>query len=57
MKRISKEKLQDLYYNHTNEEVANMLGITKVTLIKYVRDAGIPMKGKGMHLRKLEVTR
>lgn len=53
MKEIKKSELEKLYNEMTNKELAEDLGITTVTLIKYLQDAGIRMKGKGK--RKLRV--
>ena len=46
-KKISKEELEKIYYGHTNSEAAFILEISKVTLIKIVKEAGIKTKGKG----------
>ncbi|MDC7221590.1 MAG: hypothetical protein PQJ59_16770 [Spirochaetales bacterium] len=47
MKELTKQELEKLYYENTNDEVCRILGITKVTLVKYVKQAGIEPKGKG----------
>ena len=44
---ITKEELEELYNSNTNDEVCRILSISKVTLSKYIKKAGIPMKGKG----------
>ncbi len=44
---ISKAELEKKYYSMTNGELAEELGVSKVTLIKYISDAGIEPKGKG----------
>jgi len=44
---ISKQELQDLYNSMTNEELCKKLDVSKTTLIKYLTDLEIPMKGKG----------
>ena len=44
---ISKEELEKIYTENTNKEAAELLGISTVTLIKLVNDAGIEQKGKG----------
>lgn len=45
--KITKEALEDKYNSMSNDELAKELGITKVTLIKLLKDSGIPLKGKG----------
>jgi len=47
MNKISKEKLEKLYRENTNEYVCEQLGISHVTLIKMIEDAGIKKKEKG----------
>jgi len=44
---ITKEKLQELYNSNTSIDTATILGVGVVTLRKYLREAGIPLKGKG----------
>ena len=44
---ISKEELEKIYFDNTNEDAAEILGVSKVTLIKMINDAGIDQKGKG----------
>jgi|AntAceMinimDraft_17_1070374.scaffolds.fasta_scaffold103202_3 maleate cis-trans isomerase len=46
-KNITKEELQKIYYENNNFDAAFLLGVSKVTLIKMVTDAGIELKGKG----------
>ena len=47
MKEIKKSELEKLYNEMTNRDLAEELGVTTVTLIKYLRESGIHMKGKG----------
>ena len=47
MKTLTKERLEDLYYSKPNKAVCNDLGITNVTLIRYLDKLGIPRKGMG----------
>lgn len=44
---ITLENLQDKYNSMSNDELAKELQISKVTLVKLLKDAGIPLKGKG----------
>jgi len=45
--KLSKEELKKIYYEHTNFDAAILLGISEITLVKMVKDAGIKTKGKG----------
>lgn len=45
--KITKAELKELYENNSNEYVCQKLGITVPTLLKYLKDAGIELKGKG----------
>jgi predicted DNA-binding protein (UPF0251 family) len=47
MIEISKKELEDLYWNNTNEYAAEKLGVSQVTLLRYIDEAGIEHKGKG----------
>ena len=47
MKKISKEELELMYRNNTNEHCCSVLGVSKATFIRYLSDAGISLKGKG----------
>lgn len=47
MKTMTKAELERLYNNNTNDECCRVLGVTKQTLISYLRAAGIELKGKG----------
>lgn len=44
---LTKQKLQELYENNTNDKLCEILGVSKATLLKYLKDAEIPLKGKG----------
>lgn len=44
---ITKEELEKKYNAMTNDELCEELGVSKVTLIKYINDLGITPKGKG----------
>lgn len=54
--KISKEELEKIYYEHTNFDAAILLRVSKVTLIKMVKEAGIKAKGKG-YAQKYFVTK
>lgn len=55
---MTKAELKELYEENTNEEVCKILNISKVTLVKYLKDADIPLKGKGggFASNKLKIT-
>lgn len=44
---INVDQLKKLYENNSNEYVCNELDISLPTLLRYLKDAGIPSKGKG----------
>ena len=52
--KLTKEKLQEMYNTKTNEECCASLGVSKATFLKYVKEAGIPLKGKG-YRRKIQI--
>jgi predicted site-specific integrase-resolvase len=47
MKKITKKKLIKLYRSKSNSEVCEILGISSATLMKYLKDNDIPLKGSG----------
>lgn len=47
MHELTKKELERIYLYNTNDKACEILGVTKVTLLKYVRAAGIKTKGKG----------
>lgn len=44
---ITKQELKRVYYNNTNLKAAEILKVSKTTLIEMVNRAGIKRKGKG----------
>ena len=52
---ITKEELRKMYNSMTNAELCSDLGITVPTLLKYLSEAGIPLKGKGNKMCKKKV--
>jgi predicted DNA-binding protein (UPF0251 family) len=44
---ITKQELEQIYNQHTNQEAAKKLKISMTTLHKYIKLAGIPFKGQG----------
>lgn len=44
---IKKEDLERLYGSMSNKDLAEKLGVSIVTLLKYLKDSGIELKGKG----------
>lgn len=49
MEQITKQELEKLYYQNTNNVLAEMLDVSKVTLLDMLEKAGIKKKGKGFH--------
>lgn len=47
MIQITKQELEKIYYQHTNEQAAKLLKISTTTLTKYVKQCGIALKGQG----------
>ena len=45
--RISKKELEEKYNNMNSKELAKELGVTFPTLLNYLKEAGIKLKGKG----------
>lgn len=54
MLQMTREELEKKYYSMTNDELCKELGVSKVTLISYIKRAGIKQKGKGMR-KKVEI--
>jgi hypothetical protein len=54
-KRITKSNLQAIYMNNTNVKAARMLNIAPQTLLRYVKRAGIPLKGFGRRGYKIQI--
>lgn len=44
---ITVAELKELYENNSNDFVCKKLGISLPTLLRYLKEAGIPLKGKG----------
>jgi len=45
--QITKEELSNIYHKNSNKEACKILGVTNSTLTKYLRKAGISLKGSG----------
>lgn len=56
MKKISKEKLIEMYYNNPNTYVCEKLGITNGTLVTLLQENNIPLKGAAGRVKKIIVT-
>ena len=52
---ITKDELRRLYLSQTNKELAEYLGVSRVTLIRMIDEAGIEKKGKGYAQKYLVV--
>lgn len=46
MQDLTKKKLQKVYENNTVDKAAKLLEMSIPTLLKYVKEAGIPLKSK-----------
>lgn len=44
---ITKQELEKIYWENTNQRAADLLKISVTTLNKYVKQAGINRKGQG----------
>lgn len=55
MKKITKEKLENMYKTLSNEEVCKRLGISVPTLIRLLKDNDIELKGASGRIRKVTV--
>ncbi len=55
MKKITKEELQKIYLENTNDKSCEILGVSKMTFLKMIEDAGIQKKGKGFSRKYLIV--
>lgn len=44
---LTKEVLEEKYNSMTNDELCKELGVSKATMLSYIKKAGIKMKGKG----------
>ncbi len=56
IKVISSKELEALYNSMTNKELCMFLNISKGTLIQYIKENNIPMKGKG-NIKKITITK
>jgi phage antirepressor YoqD-like protein len=49
---ITKEELLNIYHNNSNRKACEILKITNSTLIKYLRQNNIKLKGSGNRNKK-----
>lgn len=47
--KIKKEKLESIYNSMSSADACKKLGVSRPTLNKLLKQAGIPLKGKGRH--------
>ena len=50
------KELTELYYDNSNKEVCEQLGITNPTLMSILREHRIPMKGSGNRKKRRKIT-
>lgn len=56
MKQISKAELEKKYRSMKGKDLAKELGVTFPTLLAYLEEAGIKLKGKGNRVaRKIKI--
>jgi hypothetical protein len=55
MKQITKTELENMYRHNSNQEVCQMLGVSLPTLLSYLKEFGIVLKGKGNSKTKIEL--
>ncbi len=53
--QITREELREKYSSMKNDDLCDELGITRPTLVKYLNDVGIPLKGKGNRMPKKKI--
>jgi transcriptional regulator of aromatic amino acid metabolism len=53
--KLSKSKLEKLYYKLSGDELCKRLDITHTTLYKYLKKSGIPLKGMGNRQLKSKI--
>ena len=53
--QLTQKKLRKLYYSMSNKELCKKLGVTNPTLMKYLKTAGIPLKGMGNRTKRTKV--
>ena len=52
---MKRSQLLKLYNENSNKELASMLDISEPTLIRHLRNFGIPLKGSGRRTEKLKL--
>ncbi len=52
---MTKAELEAKYNSMTNVALCKELGVSKVTLISYLKKAGITLKGKGNNVKVLVI--
>ena len=55
MKKITKKKLTEMYYNNPNAYVCEKLGITNGTLVTLLQENDIELKGARGRVKKVVV--
>ncbi len=53
--KLTKEELENRYRKTKNKELAEELGISVMTLLKLIDNAGIERKGSGNHTDRVKV--
>lgn len=50
--KITRAELERLYYSMTYDQLSERLGVSRATAWKLIKEAGIPLKGKGVYDHK-----
>lgn len=49
MKTMSKQELEYIYRNNSNDRAAEVLGVSIPTMLKLLKENGVEFKGQGGH--------
>lgn len=52
IKKITKSELEKIYYGNDQKTASKILGVSALTMRKYVKEMGIKMKGAGCQNHK-----
>jgi len=55
MEPMTKDRLKELYYSMTNDELCVILGVSKMTLSTTLHKYNIPMKGSGNRTKRQKI--
>jgi hypothetical protein len=52
---ITKYELEKIYRDNQNEVACQILGVSMPTMLKYLKENGIELKGSGGHNNKIQI--